>query len=104
MFRCAVCAVSATRHLHDAFVRSLREERQLAITFEVWNTEAKAAPVEEAAWDPFDIVKAQTGRFHYLWYETPRTLDGWVAASQEHQRWGVRLMTEAFRRDRRHVS
>ena len=61
-------------------------------------------PEEEAAWDPADIVKAQTGRFHYHWYETPRSLEGWVAASQEHQRWGVRLMTEAFRRDRRHVS
>lgn len=61
-------------------------------------------PEEEREWSPQQIVKAQSGRFHFLWYETPHRLEDWVRASQEHQRWGVRLMTEAFRRDPRLIS
>jgi hypothetical protein len=34
-----------------------------------------------------------------MWFETARSLGGWIASSQAHQAWGVRLMTEAFRRD-----
>ncbi len=59
------------------------------------------APAEEAAWSPDRIKDAQSGRFHYLFFDTQRTLDGWVAASQRHQAWATRIMTEAFRRDRR---
>ena len=57
---------------------------------------------EEAS--PDRIVKAQTGRFHYLWFETQHRLDDWVRASQRHQAWVTRLMTEAFRRDSRMTS
>lgn len=56
---------------------------------------------EEAAWSPGRIKEAQTGRFHYMFFDTQRTLDGWVSASQRHQAWATRIMTEAFRRDRR---
>ncbi len=56
-------------------------------------------PEEEKTWSPNSIVKAQSGRFHYMWFETPRALGDWIAVSQAHQAWGVRLMTEAFRRD-----
>ena len=56
---------------------------------------------EEAAWTPNRIPMAQTGKFHYLFFDTPRTLDGWVASSQRHQARMTRLMTEAFRRDNR---
>ncbi len=59
------------------------------------------SPAEEAAWSPDRIKDAQSGRFHYMFFETPRTLAGWVAASQAHQAWATRIMTEAFRRDRR---
>ena len=52
----------------------------------------------EAEWSPGVIPKAQSAKFHYLWYPTPRTCDEWIEASQRHQEWVTRLMTEAFRR------
>ena len=52
-------------------------------------------------WSPDSIVEAQTGRFHYMWFETQHTLNDWVRAGQEHQAWATRVMTEAFRRDSR---
>ncbi|MDW8350708.1 MAG: glycoside hydrolase family 2 TIM barrel-domain containing protein [Anaerolineae bacterium] len=61
-------------------------------------------PDEERSWTPDRIPGAQTGRFHYLWFDTQHSVDSWCAASQEHQAWVTRLMTEAFRRDRRMVS
>lgn len=59
------------------------------------------SPDKEAAWTPDRIKDAQSGRFHYMFFETPRTLAGWVEASQRHQAWATRIMTEAFRRDSR---
>ncbi|MCF7839130.1 MAG: beta galactosidase jelly roll domain-containing protein, partial [Candidatus Marinimicrobia bacterium] len=59
------------------------------------------SPEEESVWTPDRIKNAQTGRFHYLFFDTPSTLAGWVAASQRHQAWATRIMTEAFRRDNR---
>ena len=50
-------------------------------------------------WDPRRIVKAQSHRFHFCFYDTPRTLPEWVRESQRHQAWGARLQTEAFRRN-----
>jgi hypothetical protein len=58
-------------------------------------------PEEETTWTPDRIVQAQTGRFHYLWFETQHTLANWVRESQRHQAEMTRLMTEAFRRDAR---
>jgi len=52
-----------------------------------------------ASWTPAAIKGAQSWRFHFLWYPTPGTMQEWVEASQDHQAWIVRLMTEAFRRD-----
>ncbi len=52
-----------------------------------------------APWSPGKIPMAQSERFHYLWYETPTTLKEWIQASQDHQAWVMRMMTEAFRRD-----
>jgi hypothetical protein len=54
---------------------------------------------EEKQWSPNGIVGAQTGKFHYFFFETPNTLEDWVQASQKHQAWATRFMTEAFRRD-----
>ncbi len=59
------------------------------------------APAEEAAWSPDRIKDAQSGRFHFMFFDTQRTLDGWVAASQQYQAFATRIMTEAFRRDKR---
>ncbi len=58
-------------------------------------------PHGDTDWSPSRIVKAQTGRFHYMWFDAQTTLDDWVCASQAHQAWITRLMTEAFRRDAR---
>jgi hypothetical protein len=57
------------------------------------------APDEEATWSPDRIKDAQSGRFHTMFFDTQRTLAGWVEASQRHQAWATRIMTEAFRRD-----
>jgi hypothetical protein len=58
---------------------------------------------EDKQWTPDKIPAAQTGRIgmHGNFFETPHTLAQWVQRSQAHQAWVVRLMTEAFRRDRR---
>ncbi|HEY3343076.1 MAG TPA: glycoside hydrolase family 2 TIM barrel-domain containing protein [Anaerolineae bacterium] len=56
---------------------------------------------EEATWSPNQITSAQTGRYHYMFFETPHTLEEWSRESRRHQAWATRLMTEAFRRDRR---
>jgi hypothetical protein len=56
-------------------------------------------PEEEKTWSPTSIVRAQSGKFHYLWYEAGKSVGEWIATSQAHQAWGVRLMTEAFRRN-----
>ncbi|WP_108995054.1 glycoside hydrolase family 2 protein [Paenibacillus agaridevorans] len=56
---------------------------------------------KEERWSPNAIIGAQTGRFHYFFYETPKGLEHWVAASHRYQAWATRIMTEAFRRDSR---
>jgi hypothetical protein len=56
---------------------------------------------EERKWSPSSIVRAQTGKFHYMWFDTQHSLEDWVEESQKHQAWVTRIMTEAFRRDSR---
>ena len=55
-------------------------------------------------WTPLQIPYAQTGKMQGLWMDSFDTMEDWVSASQAHQAWVVRLMTRAFRRDRRMVS
>jgi hypothetical protein len=59
---------------------------------------------DESHWSPDSIPGAQTGKFHYMWFDTQHTLDDWVRASQRHQAWVTRLFAERFRRDNRMVS
>jgi hypothetical protein len=59
---------------------------------------------EEKTWTPSRILGAQTGRMHRNFFDTPHNLTDWVGRSQEHQSLATKLMTEAFRRDRRMVS
>ncbi len=54
--------------------------------------------------DPKNIVRAQTGNFHYFFYDTPDGVDNWVRESHKHQAYATNIMTEAFRRDDRMVS
>ncbi len=54
---------------------------------------------QDERWVPDAIIQAQTAKFHGLWYPTPRTLPEWIEASQKHQDWITRLMTESFRRN-----
>lgn len=61
-------------------------------------------PEEEATWTPNRIPSAQTGKYHYMFFETPRGLRGWAEASRRYQAWATRIMTEAFRRDNRMTS
>lgn len=57
------------------------------------------SPKEENNWTPNRIRMAQSGNFHYFFYDTQHTLQNWVDASQEHQSRSTQLMTETFRRN-----
>lgn len=59
---------------------------------------------EEASWSAGRIAGSQTGNFHYFFFDTPHSLREWVEASQKHQAWATKWMTEAFRRNPRMVS
>jgi hypothetical protein len=60
--------------------------------------EAWMPPSLDAPWDPGVIPQSQTRNFHRLWYPSPGTAGEWIEASQRHQEWITRLMTESFRR------
>ncbi len=59
---------------------------------------------DEKLWTANRIVKAQTHRFHYMWYNTQNSLEDWVEASQDYQAWAVKFVTETFRRNSNMVS
>jgi hypothetical protein len=63
-----------------------------------------ASPAEESTWTPARIGKCQTGGMYGLWIDRQTSIKNWVAASQAHQSWVIRLMAEAFRRDKRMIS
>jgi hypothetical protein len=63
-----------------------------------------STPQEDSNWNPGRISQSQTQRFHYQWYNTPHTVAGWIAASQDHQAWAAKFVAECFRRDPRMVS
>jgi len=54
--------------------------------------------------DPGNILFAQTKSMHRFFYDVQDNLEDWIEKSQEYQALGTKLMTEAFRRDRRMVS
>lgn len=55
-------------------------------------------------WDPSRISMAQSKKFHYMWYNTPGSIEQWVQTSQDYQAWATKFTTESFRRDPRMVS
>ncbi|WP_341220177.1 glycoside hydrolase family 2 protein [Polaribacter atrinae] len=54
---------------------------------------------DDKNWTANRIFAAQTHKFHYMWYNTQHSLKDWVDASQDHQAWALKTVTEAFRRD-----
>ncbi|MBT3271797.1 MAG: glycoside hydrolase family 2, partial [Spirochaetales bacterium] len=54
-----------------------------------------------AKWTPNSILMAQTGRFHYFFFDSQDSLPDWIEASQTYQAEATEMMTEAFRRDSR---
>jgi hypothetical protein len=68
-----------------------------------WLPAEDAGPAA-ALWSPTSIPSAQTGKFHYMWFDTQHSLTDWVRESQRFQAWATRLFTERFRRDNRMVS
>ena len=59
---------------------------------------------DEKVWSPNRIIGAQTGNFHYFFFDTQSCLKDWISESQRHQAYATRIMTEAFRRDSRMVT
>ncbi len=49
--------------------------------------------------DPNRIIGAQTGPFHYCFYETPHSMEEWVEESHKHQYFATKMMTAAMRRN-----
>ena len=54
--------------------------------------------------DPGNIKFAQTKELSPFFYDPQDTMEDWVRESQAHQALATKLMTEAFRRDRRMIS
>ena len=54
--------------------------------------------------DPGRIIAAQTKKWHGCFMDTQDTMEEWVEATQEHQAFAMKVMTEAYRRDPRMVS
>lgn len=59
---------------------------------------------EEVTWSPNSIVRAQTGNFHYFFYESQNKLEDWIEESRNYQEKATKLMTEAFRRNKNVVT
>lgn len=59
---------------------------------------------EVASWTPNHIPHAQTGKFHYFWFDSQNSPAEWSKVSQAHQARMTRIMTEAMRRDERMAS
>jgi len=59
---------------------------------------------DEKNWNPGRISMSQSNRFHLMWYNTQHSMNDWIEASQNHQAWATKFVTEAFRRDSRMVS
>ena len=53
---------------------------------------------------PKNIVKAQSDSMQHWFFDRPDSMEGWISATQSHQAFAARFMTEAFRRDPRMVS
>lgn len=48
---------------------------------------------------PENIPGAQSGTYHYMFYETPHSMEEWIEDSQRHQEFAIRLMASSMRRN-----
>ena len=74
------------------------------IDFEEVMRECYPAHWIEEPFNPSNIVNAQTGNFHYFFYDTQDNMEDWVKNSHSFQAFATSIMTEAFRRDDNMVS
>ncbi len=58
----------------------------------------------EEPFDPGRIIGAQSKNWHGCFIDTPETMQKWSEATQEHQAFAMKSMTEAYRRDPRMIS
>lgn len=54
--------------------------------------------------NPSNIVRAQTGNFHYFFYDSQDNMEDWVYESHAFQAFATKIMTEAFRRNNYMIS
>lgn len=54
--------------------------------------------------DPGKIIGSQSKDWHGCFIDTPDTMEQWSEATQEHQAFAMKVMTEAYRRDPRVIS
>ncbi|MBO5453315.1 MAG: glycoside hydrolase family 2 [Clostridia bacterium] len=54
--------------------------------------------------DPKNIVNAQSGNMHYMYFDTCYNMEDWVKSSHNYQAFATKTMTEAFRRDDKMVT
>lgn len=56
----------------------------------------------DGSWSPVYMRSKHSGeqtfKMHWDWFETQKTMEGWVKESQQHQEWGIRKVVRAFRR------
>lgn len=74
------------------------------LDFEEVMRESYPASWIEEPFNPSNIVRAQTGSFHYFFYDTQETMEDWVRESHAFQAFATSMMTDAFRRDDNMVS
>ena len=54
--------------------------------------------------DPGNIIGAQSKALHGSFMDTPEGMEAWSSATQAHQAFAMKMMTEAYRRDPRMIS
>jgi hypothetical protein len=59
---------------------------------------------ENQLWNPSKIAMAQTWRTHLVWYDSQDIMREWIKASQDHQAWGIGMMTRDLRRSKNNAS
>ncbi len=53
----------------------------------------------ESEWTPTEVTGAQTGKFHYFFFETPKSMEEWSFKSRRHQAESVKWQTECYRQN-----
>lgn len=54
--------------------------------------------------NPKNIIRAQSEAFHGYFFDTPGSMDEWIEATQAHQAFSAKMLTECFRRNPKMIS